>query len=186
MRFVTRLFGRLLRWGLIPHWAKDPAIGNKMINARIETLTEKRSYAPLLKDYRCIVITDGYYEWKTDNSGKQPYYIFRDDHGFMPMAGLWSQWQSQNGEVINSYTVITTEPAEKIAHIHNRMPAIITRDTLDAWLNIEKFTAGKAIDLLKPVQKKLNYYPVSKYMNSPKNNSPKCIEKYTAENPRLF
>ncbi len=175
-----------MRWGLLPFWAKDQKIGYKMINARSETLTQKQSFAPLLKDHRCIVITDGYYEWKTDNTGKQPYYIFRDNHDFMPMAGLWSQWRSKTGEIINSYTVITTEPAEKIAHIHNRMPAIITSDNMQIWLNYKKFTPGKAVNALNPYREKLNFYPVSKYMNSPKNNSPKCIEKYTAENLSLF
>jgi len=170
-----------MRWGLIPHWAKDKKIGTKMINARAETLDEKKTYKPLLQNHRCIVISDGYYEWTGSAGNKQPYYIKKPDHSFMSLAGLWSQWKNEEGKIINSYTVITTDPSSQIEHIHDRMPAIINQEQLDTWLDS---TSSKKdiLSLLGPYSEALQYYPVSKYVNSTKNNSPKCIEKQ----PQMF
>lgn len=173
-----------MQWGLIPFWAKDRKIGFKMINARSETLLEKKSYAPLVKNKRCIVIADGYYEWKKDQ--KTPFYIFRENRNFVSMAGLWSRWQSNSGEFLNTYTVITTEPQQEISHIYNRMPAIIAKENLDIWLNHDKYSQEDALNLLKPFDEKLHFHPVSTFMNSPKNNSLKCIEKYESGNLSLF
>ncbi len=172
-----------MQWGLIPHWAQDKKIGYKMINARSETLDKKKSYAPLLKHNRCIVITDGYYEWKKQSSGKQPYFIYRNNQDFMPMAGLWSQWKSPRGKTINTYTVITTTPQQNIAHIHNRMPVILNAGTIDQWLKADKKNSQ---DLLIPYQEDLNYYPVTPKMNKPMYNSPKCLERYSPDSLTLF
>ena len=175
-----------MQWGLIPHWAKDKKIGYKMINARSESLMVKKNYAPLMKDQRCIIITDGYFEWKSGKSGKIPYFIFRENWDFISMAGLWSKWQSDSGEILDTYTLITTEPQQGISHIHNRMPAIIHKEYLNIWLNHEKYSQEKALKLLKPFDGKLLYHPVSNFMNNPRNNSPKCIEKYEQGNLSLF
>lgn len=173
-------FIRPMQWGLIPAWAGDSSIGSKMINARSETLQKKRTFKPLIKDQRCIIIADGYYEWQGEKGNKQPYYIYKPDKGFMSMAGLWSRWKSNQNETVYSYTVITTEPAENINHIHNRMPAILNQNNVDDWLNSES-SLEIALDLLKPYAG-LQYHPISKYVNSVGNNSPKCIQKM----PEIF
>ncbi len=174
-----------MRWGLIPHWADDMKIGNKMINARSETLTEKRTFSNLLKQRRCVVISDGYYEWKIEKKIKRPYYIHYADNSFLSMAGLWSTWIDQAGEKINSYTVITTSPKEEISHIHNRMPAILSGKDIEKWLNCE-ISRDIALELLKPIEQKLEYYPVSTFVNSPVNNSTKCIEWKNDKELSLF
>ncbi len=175
-----------MQWGLIPNWAKDRKIGFKMINARSENISEKNTFSPLLINHRCIVITDGYYEWKNDKSVKQPFYIQKESEGFISMAGLWNQWQSNSGEIINSYTVVTTKPQKEISHIHNRMPAIISKENIDIWLNHEKYDQEKALILLKPSDEKLKFHPVSNFVNSTVNNSKKCIEKYKTNIISLF
>ncbi|MCF7886173.1 MAG: SOS response-associated peptidase [Candidatus Marinimicrobia bacterium] len=169
-----------MHWGLIPSWSKDISIGQKMINARSETLQDRRTFRPLLKKHRCIVIADGYYEWRGQKGNKQPYYIRKPDHGFMSMAGLWSHWESRQGKAIDSYTVITTAPSQNIIHIHNRMPAILKQDDIKIWLD-QNYSVDDAQQLLGPYNG-LEFYPVSKYVNSVQNNSPKCIQK----RPQLF
>jgi len=171
---------KFMQWGLIPHWAKDKSIGQKMINARSETLMKRKTFRPLVEEHRCISIADGYYEWRGRKGRKQPYYIRKPDHGFISMAGLWSKWQSNQDQTTYSYTVITTNPAQKIKHIHDRMPAILNQKDINVWLE-PKYSLEEALKLLKPYQN-LEYYPVSKYVNSFKNDSPKCIQKM----PQLF
>ena len=165
-----------MRWGLIPSWAKDDKFASKMINARIETLTEKPSYKNLLTNNRCIVITDGYYEWKQSGGHKIPYYIKHPDDKLIPMAGLYDVWKSSDGNIIPSYTVITKPSREHIAEIHERMPAVLSQDAIGGWLNSNDTSK---IDLLKFVQaskSELIKYPVSTLVNSVSNNSPECIK----------
>ena len=171
---------KFMKWGLIPFWADDEKIGQKMINARSETLQKRKSYKPLIKKQRCIVIADGYYEWQGKKGSKQPFYIHKPDRSLFSMAGLWSQWKSEQNKVVNSYTIITTPPAPKIAHIHDRMPAILQQNKIDTWLNSGN-SIDQALELLRPYQE-LDYYPVSKYVNSVQNNSPRCIQR----KPQLF
>jgi putative SOS response-associated peptidase YedK len=117
---------RLMRWGLIPHWAKDECIGYKMINARAETLTERPAYRGLLGSKRCIVPTSGFYEWQdTEGKGKQPYYIHTDADEYLPFAGLYDIWVNPEGREVYSFTIITTQPTANLQPIHNRMPAIL-------------------------------------------------------------
>jgi len=108
-----------MRWGLIPYWTKDRSIGLRMINARSETLLEKPSFSNLVPKQRCVVIADGYFEWYKEGTTKTPYYIKHPEDKLLPMAGLWDIWKSPDGTIINSYTVITTEPQHEIAFIHN-------------------------------------------------------------------
>ncbi|NOZ08836.1 MAG: SOS response-associated peptidase [FCB group bacterium] len=166
----------LMRWGLIPNWAKDLKIGARMINARAETLTEKPSYRNLLSRNRCVVICDGYFEWQQTAAAKTPFYIHFPDRSIMPLAGLWDRWRADGGKIIDSYTVITTTPGNLLRPIHNRMPAILPADAIDKWIDTQHFSAESALSLLVPFSGAIDYYEVSSYVNSPANNSPKCIE----------
>tara|TARA_B100001964_G_scaffold189115_1_gene210691 strand:+ start:251 stop:943 length:693 start_codon:yes stop_codon:yes gene_type:complete len=167
---------KLMRWGLVPSWSKDESIGYKMINARSETLTEKPAYQGLISKHRCVVIADGYYEWKREGKRKIPYYIFSKGRGLLPMAGLWSSWTGPEGDTQNTYTVITTEARTTVRTIHHRMPVILNDDTYPNWLNLENISVTDALFLLQPYTGDLTTHPVSTLVNSPKNNSPVCIQ----------
>jgi putative SOS response-associated peptidase YedK len=126
-------------WGLIPFWAKDPKIGSRMINARSETLAEKPSFKHAYKRRRCLVLTDGFYEWvkRPGEKAKTPYLIRMQDDTPFAFAGLWEQWQSEEGSQLQSATIITTEPNELIAPLHNRMPVILPEQHYQDWLTPE-------------------------------------------------
>jgi putative SOS response-associated peptidase YedK len=162
------------RWGLIPPWAKDISIGNKMINARAETITEKASFRTPLFSKRCLVPADGFYEWQQD-AGKQPYRIFVKNNALFAMAGLWERWKSPTGEVVESFSIITTEANEFMKPIHNRMPVILKPGDEKIWLNSKDPT--QILALLKPYPAEdMDAYPVSKLVNSPRNEAPSIIE----------
>ena len=164
-----------MKWGLVPNWSKNKSIGSKMINARSETILEKVSYKNLIRTNRCVVISDGYYEWKRYGHGKKPFYIHHPEHKLLLMAGLWTTWGSSSN-LISTYTVITTTPQKKIAHIHNRMPVILELSQIDNWLKPSKGNKISAkLDCLRPFIGKLIYHPVSSFVNSPKNNGRDCI-----------
>jgi len=164
-----------MKWGLIPSWVKDEKFGARMINARIETLTEKPSYRNLVSTNRCIVITDGYYEWKKDGEKKLPYYFKDPENKLLPMAGLYDVWKHPEGYLIPTYTVITKVAQDDIATIHNRMPIILPQEHLDKWLKTEHFSVSEALEFAKSVNPILENYPVSPLVNSARNNSQKCI-----------
>ena len=164
-----------MRWGLIPSWAKDKAIGAKMINARGETLLEKPSFKNLVISKRCIVITDGYFEWQNIATVKTPHYFHDPKKNILPMAGLWDEWKSANGELMKTYTVITTTPKPEYAHIHNRMPVILQHSEIDVWINTRDHSPKTALGHVLPYRYELEVYPVSTFVNSPKNNSARCI-----------
>ena len=124
-----------LRWGLIPFWAKDIKIGYKMINARIETVLEKSAFKYAVEKRRCLVPMDGYYEWKKNGKNKTPYRIVTTDQEIFSVAGLWENWKSPSGQRIQSFTILTQSPSETIAHIHDRMPAILSKDQEEVWLD---------------------------------------------------
>ena len=166
---------RSMKWGLIPSWSKDESIGSKMINARSETIQEKPSFQNLINQNRCVVITDGYYEWNRRQDRSQPFYIFHPEKKLLPMAGLWTTWETTENEIINSYTVITTAPQKKISHIHNRMPAILNPMAIDEWIHCEKNPSNQAMTNLVSMVKPLAFHPVSSFVNSPKNNTIDCI-----------
>ena len=125
-----------MRWGLIPRWAEDATIGSSLINARVETLAEKPSFRDALKHRRCLIITDGFYEWAIvpGQRTKQPYYFTMRDGGVFTLIGLWEQWRSQAGDEITSCTTITNPPNELLSGIHDRMPAILKRTDGERWL----------------------------------------------------
>ena len=124
-----------LNWGLIPSWSKDPSIGARMINARCETLAEKPSFRGLLKSRRCLILADGFYEWKAIGKKKQPHYIRLKSQDPFCFAGLWSEWASTDGSEIRSCAIITTQPNELMQEIHNRMPVILPREAREEWLD---------------------------------------------------
>ena len=178
--FNKKRFIKTMRWGLIPSWAKDVKIGSRLINARSETLSEKSSFQTLLQSNRCVIITDGYYEWMQTNNGKIPYYIHHPHNNILPMAGLWDRWIDENNKEYHTYTVITTEPAQPITHIHNRMPVILNFNELDDWVNA-KYPAKEALNMLDSFTHPLEFYPVSNFVNSPRNNSEICIQPIIQE-----
>ena len=163
---------RLIRWGLVPSWAKDLSIGYKMINARAETITEKPAFKRLIKGRRCLIFTEGFYEWKKLGKGKQPYFIRMKDQQAFAFAGLWDIWEKE-GDALVSGTIITTGANNLVADIHDRMPVIISPDSYEIWLDHD----GKDImNLLKPYPaEEMEAYPVSRLVSSPANNSPDNI-----------
>jgi putative SOS response-associated peptidase YedK len=165
----------MLHWGLIPSWAKDPQVGNRMINARAETVAEKPSYRKAFQEHRCLILADGFYEWQKTDSGKQPYYIRMEDESPFAFAGLWESWR--NGREIRSCTIITTAPNELAASIHNRMPVILDPEDYDMWLDPDFDEREPLTSLLKPFPAEaMEAYPVSRRVNKPANNDPRVIE----------
>lgn len=182
---------RIFQWGLVPSWAKDPAIGNRMINARAETAAEKPSFRTAFKRRRCLILADGFYEWKkADPSAaktakakakKQPYYIQMSDRSLFAMAGLWESWQSGDGSYIESCTILTTEPNGLMQPIHNRMPVILHSKDYDQWLDPQVQKREQLQPLLRPYDKEtMQAYPVSTTVNSPRNESATCVEPLSA------
>lgn len=166
---------RYLKWGLIPPWAKDKSIGSKMINARAETITEKSSFSKPLFSKRCLVPSDGFFEWKQD-SGKQPYRIFVKNNPIFAMAGIWECWHSPEGENIDSFCIITTAANAFMQTLHSRMPVILPQHHEKTWLN--STNKEEILQLLTPCPSEwLDANPVSKLVNSPANESEKIILK---------
>lgn len=170
----------LLRWGLIPFWAKDKKIGYKMINARAETVAEKPAYRSAFKRHRCLIPASGFYEWRQTN-GKQPYNIHMKNGRPFAFAGLWEHWEHED-EKIESCTIIVTDGNELMQPIHNRMPVILNQQDFDLWLDPEMSDKDKLMPLLVPYQgNDLEAYPVSKAVNTPKNNQPELLKPVEAQ-----
>ncbi len=168
----------LLRWGLIPSWAKDPAIGNRMINARAETVAQKLSYRSALGRRRCLVVADGFFEWKRTDGGKQPYFIGMADEKPFAFAGLWEAWQGADHSYIESCTILTTEPNSLLRSIHDRMPVILPPETHDLWLDHAEQRPDVLTPLLRPFpSESMTAYPVDTLVNSPANDEPRCVER---------
>ena len=176
---------RLMRWGLIPHWAKDTSIGNRLINARAETVADKPAFRDAYRHRRCLVPADGFYEWKTRGKRKQPYYIHRRDDEPIAFAGLWESWTDpEQKEPLETFTIITTEPNELLRPIHNRMPVILTADDAESWLTAD---LDKAAGVLRPVGSSLlQADPVSSRVNTPANDDASLIEVIESPADRLF
>ncbi len=164
-----------VRWGLVPFWAKDLKIGARMINAKAETVAEKPAFRDGYKRKRCLVLADGFYEWKKIEGGKQPYLIRLKTAEPLAFAGLWADWKDKaSGERIESCTIITTEPNALMATIHNRMPAILPPEAYDLWLNPEA-ADGQGLLLPFPAEA-MEAYPVSPRVGNVKNDDPALIE----------
>ncbi|MGH7962508.1 MAG: SOS response-associated peptidase [Candidatus Binatia bacterium] len=174
----------LLRWGLIPSWAKDPAIGDRMINARAETVAEKPSFRRALQKRRCLVLADGFYEWKKEGKKKVPLFITlksREPFGF---AGLWETWRSSTDETLRSCTIITTTPNTLMESLHNRMPVILPREAEALWLDRTVGDPQTLLPLLIPYpDEAMEAYIVSSFVNSPRNDTPTCIAPLSSLSP---
>ena len=167
----------MLHWGLIPSWADDPFIGSRMINARAETVAEKPSFRSAFKRRRCLVVADGFYEWKKFDGGKQPHYLRLKDSGPFGFAGLWESWSMEGGEEIISCTIITTEPNEVAAEVHNRMPVILPPDVYDAWLDPGNDDREELLAMLAPyAAEEMEAYAVSRSVNRPANDYPEVLQ----------
>lgn len=167
-----------MMWGLVPSWAKDPEIGNRMINARSETLSEKPSFRNAFKRRRCLILADGFYEWlrpKGKSGPVIPYYFRRKDGRSFPFAGLWEYWRSAEGDELVSATIITCPPNELVGNVHKRMPVILQDEHYWDWLKTHREEELK--DMLLPYPAALlEGYPVSTLVNSPTNDTSECIQ----------
>lgn len=167
----------LVRWGLIPSWARDPRIGSRLINARAETLAERPSFRVPLERRRCLVLADGFYEWKRDGRSRTPIYFRLASGRPFAFAGLWDIWRSPTGGQVGSCAIVTTAPNELVAPIHDRMPVILPRDAWDRWIDPRPLPPDSLADLLAPYPAdELLSYPVSPLVNSPDNDRPECIQ----------
>jgi putative SOS response-associated peptidase YedK len=165
-----------MRWGLIPSWAKEASVGARMINARAETLAEKSSFRRALQKRRCLVLADGFYEWKSAGKSKTPFYLALRTREPFGMAGLWETWKAPSGEWVHSCTIITTTSNTLIEPIHNRMPVILSRETENAWLDQDIGDPGFLMELLGPYpSEEMEAYQVSTLVNSPANETSECI-----------
>jgi putative SOS response-associated peptidase YedK len=165
----------LLRWGMIPFWAKDKK--TNFINARAETVVEKPAFRNALNKRRCLVLADGYYEWRTEGKTKVPFYFHLGDDQPFAFAGLWDCWKG-GGEPIESCTIITTEANDLTRPVHERMPVMLTRHACDLWLDREIDDRAVLQELLKPYPSDaMECYAVSPLVNNPRNNSPECIAR---------
>ncbi len=169
----------LLHWGLVPKWAKERAIGNRMINARAETLAEKPSFRDPFRKRRCLVLADGWYEWQVAPGGKRPWFIRMKDARPFAIAGLWERWKDPaNGSPLESCTIVTTDAAASIRKIHDRMPVVLAESHWDRWLDTAFSDTETLSELLKPFDPQaLEAWPVSRQVNAPKNQGPELIAR---------
>ncbi|PYE49280.1 SOS response-associated peptidase [Paenibacillus barcinonensis] len=167
-----------LRWGLVPSWAKDDKIGSKMINARAETLTEKPAFKRLISSKRCIIPTNGFYEWKKEGSNKRPMRILMKDDSIFSLAGLYDTWTDQDGNKLSTCTIITTEPNELMEDIHNRMPVILHPDDEAEWLGRDNNDVQSLLSLLKPYNAfEMRAYEVPKEVGNVRNNNEELLKE---------
>jgi len=166
-----------MRWGLIPFWAKDAKIGNRMINARSETVAEKRSFKRLLTGRRCLVPADGFYEWKKEGKNKIPLRVTLKDNQAFAFAGLWDSWKNPQGQTVNSCTILTCQPNSFIKKIHHRMPVILSTKAEKLWLDSSVIDQAKLTKVLVPCPANdLKAYSVSTLVNSPRYDGPECVK----------
>ena len=170
----------MLHWGLIPAWAKDTKIGNRMINARSETAAVKPSFRNAFRRRRCLIPADGFYEWQKTPGGKQPFYIRMQDERPFGFAGLWERWD-RGDEPIESCTILTTEASDRLRPLHDRMPVIVSPEDYARWLDPKLEQAEDLMPLLRPyTDDALVALPVSRVVNSPRNDRPECIQPISA------
>ncbi|MEM8998009.1 MAG: SOS response-associated peptidase [Acidobacteriota bacterium] len=167
-----------LRWGLVPFWADDLKIGNRMINARSETAATKPSFRSAYKRRRCLLLTDGFYEWKKLDGAKQPIHIHRPGRRPFTFAGLWERWSKGEADgqaAVESCTILTTAANDTVRDVHDRMPVILDGDARRAWLDLSTDPTSLQ-ELLRPYDGALELTPVSKLVNSPRNDTPRCLD----------
>jgi putative SOS response-associated peptidase YedK len=163
----------LVRWDLVPYWAEDVSIGNRLINARAEAVERTPAFREAYRRRRCLVPADGFFEWRKDGKRRQPLLVRRKDGAPFAFAGLWERWKQPDGQVLRSCTIITCPPNEFVAPVHDRMPVILDPADFERWLDPE---AGNGRELLKPCAAEwLEAVPVSPRVNRPDNDDPECI-----------
>jgi putative SOS response-associated peptidase YedK len=169
-----------LKWGLIPSWAKDAAMGARLINARSETVTEKPSFREAFKRRRCIIPADGIYEWQRTGGKKQPFFFHMRDERVFGFAGLWDKWRDEEGEIIESCTILTTEANKVFRPVHDRMPVILHPETYVEWLGDDPRALEALKELLRPYPaSEMVAYPISSRVNSPQNQGEDLIRQLT-------
>ena len=167
----------MLHWGLVPFWSKAPKTKYILNNARAEGIERKRTFREPLKHRRCIIPASGFYEWLREGAKKQPYFIRKTDQSYMMMAGIWDHWQGEDGQEIDSCSIITTESNKVMQEIHDRMPVILGKQDLAIWLD-SGTDQKRVLAMLKPCSDSwIETYPVSNRVNSVKNNGPACLER---------
>ena len=166
-----------LRWGLVPFWAKDQTIGSRMINARSESVAEKPSFRKPFQHQRCLVLTDGFYEWQQQDGGKQPWRFVMISGEPFALAGLWDRWRRADAAELLTFTILTTTPNEVTRPVHDRMPVIMAPDNYERWLNPQT-PREELPPLLRPYPPdQMTGYPVSRAVNNPSHDRPACIER---------
>ena len=168
---------KMMRWGLVPFWAKSLSVGYKMINARVETVDTSGAFKHAFRRRRCLVLADGFYEWKKDDGTKTPMRIVLKNREPFAFAGLWETWKSPDEEEVESCTIVTCPPNELMEPIHDRMPVILPEEAEDIWLDGSVDDTDQLKSLLVPYSAEgMEAYQVSTLVNSPKNNDPQCIQ----------
>lgn len=172
----------IVRWGLVPFWAKDVSIGSRMINARSETVLRKPAFRQSLLSRRCLIPADGFYEWMKAGAKKRPFHFGMNDDSLFAFAGLWDRWQPSEGAPVESCTILTTSANSLVADLHDRMPVILPREHYETWLTAPPSEASRLADLLVPFEVKLmRRYEVSPLVNKPENDIPDCITPLSAQ-----
>ncbi|MFZ5832657.1 MAG: SOS response-associated peptidase [Planctomycetota bacterium] len=167
-----------LRWGLVPSWAKEPGIGNRLINARSETAAEKPAFRSAMKRHRCLIVADGFYEWQAIGRRKQPMFFYLADDRPFAFAGLWDTWEGADQSALETCTILTTEASEFVRPVHDRMPVILPEKLYDDWLDPAQHDTKRLLPLLKPYPSDdLEVYPVSTKVNRPGYDKPDCVER---------
>jgi putative SOS response-associated peptidase YedK len=167
----------LMRWSLIPHWAKDEKTAYKMINARMETLAQKPAYRGLLKSQRCCVPASGYYEWKAEGKTKIPYYIHPSSGSFVAFAGLYDTWTNPQGQELQTFTIVTRDADDFMARLHNRMPVVLAEEDEQAWLDPQLTAPSQVMAILaRNTGVPLDAYPVSRMVNKPRFEGKELIQ----------
>ena len=172
-----------MHWGLIPSWAKDPSIGNRMINARAETAREKPSFRKAWSERRCLLPARGFFEWKRTDQGKRPCFIHRADGDLLALAGLWETWTAADGTPLESTTILTTAPNGLMQGVHDRMPVIIAPGDWSDWLDDgeDGASSDRVMALACPAPDDvLAVHEVSRLVNNPANDDPRCLERVSA------
>ena len=165
-----------MRWGLIPWWAKDPSVGSRMINARAEGLHQRPAFRDALRKRRCLVLADGFYEWRKEGNRKVPVRIVLKSREPFAFAGLWETWRAPNGDQVRSCTIVTTRPNALLATIHDRMPVILPEEAEAMWLSPDNQDSPLLDGLLGPFPAgSMEAYAVSPVVNSAASDSPACI-----------
>jgi putative SOS response-associated peptidase YedK len=170
-----------LRWGLIPSWSSDPAIGNKLLNVRAETVSEKPSFRSAFKRRRCLIPASGFYEWQqTGTRRKQPYFIRPRDGGLFSFAGLWEEWHDPRGEVVETCTILTTDANDLMRPLHDRMPVILDPMAAARWLDAGADNASLHALLVPYPGGRMEAFPVNSWVSDPKHEGPRCLESVGA------